>query len=292
MDFSPTTDAPFTDRYLLAQDGLRLYARDYQPPRPTDRAALLCLPGMTRNAKDFAHVAAVFAARRRVICPDYRGRGLSAYDENWRHYEPPVYLNDLLHLLTMLDIHKVIVIGSSLGGLLAMGLAILRPSLVAGVVLNDIGPEIGAGGLKHVLDYVARDRPQPDWAAAAAEMRRSFSYLELGDARNWEHMARATYKECPDGLLRFDWDVRLIRPFRRALRRKQDLWPYFRALGDIPTLAFRGGKSKVFLPDCMARMAAEKPDMIAVTVPDVGHTPNLGEPIAVAALNHFIDGLP
>lgn len=291
MDFIPT-DAPFTDRYLRAQDGLRLYARDYQPPRPSDRAALLCLPGMTRNSKDFAHVAAAFAAQRRVICPDYRGRGLSAYDENWRHYEPPVYLNDLLHLLTALDIHKVIVIGTSLGGLLAMGLAILRPSLLAGVVLNDIGPEIGAGGLDHVLDYVGRDRPRPDWAAAADEMRRVFSYLELGDGPNWDRMARATYKEGPDGLLHFDWDVRLIRPFRRALHRKQDLWPYFRALADIPTLAIRGGKSKVFPPDCLARMAVEKPDLIGVTVPDVGHTPNLGEPIAATALNHFIDGLP
>ena len=291
MDSSPTA-IPFTDRFVLAQDGLRLYARDYEPPALTTAAALLCLPGMTRNSKDFAHVAAMFAGRRRVLCPDYRGRGLSAYDPDWRHYEPTVYLNDILHLLTALDVRKVIVIGTSLGGLLAMGLAILRPGLMVGAVLNDIGPEIGAGGLNHILDYVARDRPQPDWAAAAAEMQRTFSYLELGDARNWERMARATYKECPDGLLRFDWDVRLVRPFRRALRRRQDLWPYFRALRAIPTLAIRGGMSRVFLPACLERMAAEKPDLITVTVPDVGHTPNLGEPLAADALIKFIGGLP
>lgn len=292
MDPSPST-ASFTDRYVRAQDGLRLYARDYEPP-PSIRpgTAVLCLAGMTRNSKDFAHVAAALAGRRRVICLDYRGRGRSAYDADWRHYEPTVYLNDILHLLTALNIHRVIVIGTSLGGLLAMGLAVARPSLLAGAVLNDIGPDVAPEGLAHVLEYFAHDRPLPDWPAAIAQLQRSFKYLELGDGQNWERMARATYKECPDGMLRFDWDVRLIHPFRQALARQQDLWPYFRALRPIPTLAIRGGKSRVFLPSCLARMSAEKPDLMTVTVPDVGHTPNLGEPVAVAALNRFLAGLP
>lgn len=288
-----SASASFSDRYLRAQDGLRLYARDYEPPPSAPAAtAVLCLAGMTRNSKDFAHVAAALAGRRRVICPDYRGRGRSAYDADWRHYEPTVYLNDILHLLTALNIHKVIVIGTSLGGLLAMGLAVARPGLLAGAVINDIGPDVASEGLSHLLKYFAHDRPLPDWPAVVAELRRSFQYLELGDAQNWERMARATYKECSDGMLRFDWDVRLIRAFRQALARKQYLWPYFRALRSIPTLAIRGGKSRVFLPACLARMSAEKPDLITVTVPDVGHTPNLGEPDAVAALDRFFASLP
>lgn len=286
-----TASAPFTEHMVLAQDGLPLYARDYDAAR-AGGAAVLCLAGMTRNAKDFDHVAARLADRRRVICPDYRGRGRSAYDPDWRHYDPLIYLNDILHVLAALNVHQVVVIGTSLGGILAMGLAVLRPGIMAGAVLNDIGPEIGTGGLNYILDYVGQDRPQPDWAAAAAEMQRTFGYLELGDPQNWERMARATYKECPDGLLRFDWDVRLVRPFRRALRHKQDLWPYFRALRPIPTLAIRGGKSQVFPAACLDRMKAEKPDLVALTVADVGHTPNLGEPVAVAALADFIDGLP
>lgn len=119
-----------------------------------------------------------------------------------------------------------------------------------------------------------------------------FGFLELGDPQNWERMARATYKECPDGMLRFDWDVRLVRPFRLALRQRVDLWPYFRALRSIPTLAIRGGKSAVLLPDCLERMKAEKPDLITLTVPGVGHTPNLGEPAAVAALDAFLASVP
>jgi pimeloyl-ACP methyl ester carboxylesterase len=227
-----------------------------------------------------------------VICPDYRGRGLSDYDRDWRHYEPMVHLDDLLHLLTALNVHKIVVIGTSLGGILAMGLAVLRPGIMAGAVLNDIGPEIATGGLSHILDYVGHDRPQPDWDAAATEMQRTFGYLELGDAQGWERMARATYKESPDGLLRFDWDVRLVRAFRRSLRDKRDLWPYFRALRAIPTLAICGEMSRVFLPACLARMKAEKPDLVAVTVPGVGHTPNLGEPVAIAALDKFLGRLP
>jgi pimeloyl-ACP methyl ester carboxylesterase len=283
--------ARFTERFILAQDGLSLYARDYDMASDGP-AAVLCLAGMTRNSKDFAHVAAVLARRRRVICPDYRGRGLSDYDRDWRRYEPMVHLDDLLHLLAALNVHKVVVIGTSLGGILAMGLAVLRPGIMAGVVLNDIGPEIATGGLSRILDYVGHDRPQPDWAAAAAEMQRTFGYLELGDAQSWEHMARATYKESPDGLLRFDWDVRLVRAFRRSLRDKRDLWPYFRALRAVPTLAIRGEMSRVFLPACLARMTAEKPDLVAVTVPGVGHTPNLGEPVAIAALDRFLSRLP
>ena len=279
--------AAFTERFILAQDGLSLYARDYVPSHD-GATPVLCLAGMTRNAKDFAHVAASISRQRRVICPDYRGRGRSAYDSNWRHYEPMTYLSDVLHQLTALDVHRTVVIGTSLGGILAMALAVARPSLVAGVVLNDIGPDIGPGSLGHILAYVAHDRPQPDWPSAVAEMQRMFGFLELGDPQNWERMARATYKECPDGMLRFDWDVRLVHPFRRALRRRVDLWPYFRALRSIPVLAIRGGKSAVLLPDCLERMKAEKPDLTTLTIPGVGHTPNLSEPVAVAALDTFL----
>jgi pimeloyl-ACP methyl ester carboxylesterase len=184
------------------------------------------------------------------------------------------------------------VIGTSLGGFLAMGLAVLRPTVLAGAVLNDIGPELRTEGIGRILDYVAKDRPQPDWAAASAEMRRVFGYLELGEPENWDLMARATYKEGADGRLHFDWDVRLARAARRTIRQRQDLWPYFRALRPIPTLAVRGGASMVLSAESLARMTAAKPDLATVTVPGVGHTPNLGEPVAVAALSQFLAALP
>lgn len=289
----PTTLASVvTDRWILAEDGLRLYARDYVPQQPRQDASVLCLAGMTRNSKDFAHLAQTLAVNRRIVCPDYRGRGLSAYDPDWRNYQPLVDLNDVVHVLAALNIHKVIVIGTSLGGLLAMGLAVLRPNMIAGVVLNDIGPELGTEGIDPILDYVSTDRPQPSWEAAGAEMQRMFGYLELGSAENWQRMARATYKEDADGLLHFDWDVRLARSIRRMMRLRQDLWPLFKALRPIPTLALRGGKSAVLSAASLERMKMEKPDLMTVTVPDVGHTPNFSEPVAAAALAQFLETLP
>lgn len=287
----PAPAAPFEERIVLAEDGLSLYARDYEPHR-RDGAAVLCLAGMTRNSKDFERLAAQLAARRRVVCPDYRGRGRSAYDADWRNYQPLVYLNDILHVVTALGVHRVIVIGTSLGGLLAMGLAVMRPGLLAGVVLNDIGPEYGTGEIARILDYIGKDRPQPSWDAAVGEMQRMFGYLELGDPENWQRMARATYQEGEDGFLHFDWDVRLARAMRGSLRETQDLWPYFRALRSIPTLALRGGKSAVLSPEGLQHMQAVKPDLIAVTVPDVGHTPNLSEPLAATAVDEFLGRLP
>jgi pimeloyl-ACP methyl ester carboxylesterase len=282
---------PFQERRILAEDGLSLYVRDYEPQR-SHRAAVLCLPGMTRNSKDFDHLAPTLALQRRIICPDFRGRGLSAYDDDWRNYQPVTYINDILHLLAALNIPKVVVIGTSLGGALAMGLAVARPNMLAGAVLNDIGPELGTDGIERILDYVARDRPQPTWEAAGAEMQRTFGYLELGEPENWQRMARATYREAPDGQLHFDWDVRLARAARKTMRERLDLWPYFRALRPIPTLVLRGGQSAVLSAEGLARMKAEKPDLIAVTVPGVGHTPNLGEPIAAVALARFLAALP
>jgi pimeloyl-ACP methyl ester carboxylesterase len=282
---------PFRERRILAEDGLSLYTRDYESPQ-SDRAAVLCLPGMTRNSKDFDHLAPLLALHRRVVCPDFRGRGLSEYDPDWRKYEPLTYISDILHLLAALNIHKLIVIGTSLGGALAMGLAVARPTILAGVVLNDIGPELGSEGIERILDYVATDRPQPTWEAAGAEMQRMFGYLELGEPENWQRMARATYREGADGQLHFDWDVRLARAARKTMRERMDLWPYFRALRPIPTLALRGEKSAVLSAEGLARMKAEKPDLITVTVPEVGHTPNLGEPVAAMALANFLASLP
>lgn len=282
---------PFHERRILAGDGLALYARDYEPQR-TERAVVLCLAGMTRNSKDFDHLASVLAAQRRVICPDYRGRGRSDYDPDWRHYEPLTYLSDILHLLAALDVSKAVVIGTSLGGLLAMGLAVARPGLLAGVVLNDIGPQLAVGGVKQVLDYVGKDRPQPTWEAACAEMQSKFGYLELGDPESWLRMTRATYREDSDGLLHFDWDVRLARAMRRTLHLQDELWTYFGALQPVPTLALRGAKSSVFPAEALDAMRKVKPDLMTVTVPDVGHTPNLSEPVAAAALEAFLADLP
>jgi pimeloyl-ACP methyl ester carboxylesterase len=277
----------FRERWITSQDGLKLYYRDYGDPLAA-RTPLLCLSGLTRNSADFADLAARHAGERRILCPDYRGRGRSAYDANWRNYQPPVYINDIAHLLAATGMHRAIVLGTSLGGLLAMGLAVLKPTVVAAVILNDIGPDVVGGGIVRILDYIGVDHPQPDWASAAAYLRQLLPTLSIKTEEGWLKMARATYRAGPDGMLHFDWDVNLARPFAVATSAIPDLWPYFRALRRIPTLAFRGALSDVLSAETFERMALAKPDLERVTVADVGHAPNFNEPDAATAIDAFI----
>ena len=279
--------ASFRERWMMSQDGLKLYHRDYGDPL-SPRTPLLCLSGLTRNSADFADLAARHAGERRVLCPDYRGRGRSAYDANWRNYQPPIYVNDIAHLLTATDVHRVIVLGTSLGGLLAMGLSVLKPTMIAAVILNDIGPDVVGGGIARILDYIGVDHAQPDWASAAAYLRQLLPTLSIKTEEGWLKMARATYRAGEDGLLHFDWDVNLARPFAHATSAIPDLWPYFRALRPVPTLAFRGALSDVLSAETFERMALAKPNLERVTVAGVGHAPNFNEPDAATAVDAFI----
>jgi pimeloyl-ACP methyl ester carboxylesterase len=277
----------YREHQYLAEDGLSLYYRDYGDPLST-ATPVLCLPGLTRNSRDFHSVASRLTGARRVICPDYRGRGRSDYDTEIANYHPKVHINDVRHLMTVAGLHRAIIIGTSFGGFLAMGLALAVPSAIAAVVLNDVGPEVTESGLERIMDYVGRDHPQPDWPSAAAEMKRMFPNLSFNTDEEWLAGARGTWREGDDGMLHFDWDVRLAGTIGKA-RHDFDPWSLFRALRGMPVLAFRGGMSDVLSPKILEHMQREHPEMKAVTVPGVGHPLSLSEPQAVEALNEFLD---
>ncbi len=283
-------DAAYRERRFAAQDGLQLYFRDYGDP---DSAAtpVLCLGGLTRNARDFDALARRLAGERRVLCLDLRGRGRSDYDPDWRNYVPATYLNDIAHLLAVAGVHRVVVVGTSLGGVLAMAMGAAMPSALAGAVLNDIGPEIERGGLDPILSYIRVDRPQPDWESAVRTIRTLLPDLAFQDEAMFEAMARNTWREGGDGLLHFDWDVNIVRPALADGGATADLWPFFRGLRRVPLLAFRGAASTILSADCFARMAGERPDAGMVTVPRTGHAPTLGEPECIAALDAFLGRL-
>jgi pimeloyl-ACP methyl ester carboxylesterase len=279
--------AAFRERHLVAQDGLRLYFRDYGDPL-SPRLPLLCLTGIVRNSADFADLADRHAGERRVICPDYRGRGRSAYDSDWRNYDPFVYANDLAHLMAATGLERVVVVGTSLGAALAMGLAVLTPAQLAGIVLNDFGPEVAANGVSRILDYIGADHPQPDWPSAVRHLKELLPTLSIRTDEGWLKLARGTYREGADRMLHFDWDVNLAKPLAAANGSVPDLWPYFRALGRLPVLALRGDLSDVLSQATFDRMAVVKPDLERVTVANAGHAPTLNEPEAAAAVDDFI----
>ena len=270
----------------LSQDGLSIYYRDYGDPL-SGATPVLCLAGLTRNSKDFHAAASRLAAGRRVICPDYRGRGRSDYDDNPGNYHPATHIDDIRHLMVATGLHQAIVIGTSFGGILAMGMALAMPGSLRAVVLPDIGPGGVAGGLKRIMAYIGTDRPQPDWDSAVAEMKRMFPTISCSSGAEWLDAAQATWRGGPDGLLHFDWDVKLAGTLARA-RRGVDPWALFRGLARVPVLALRGEVSDVFSQETLERMAAEHAGLTAVTIPGCGHPPRLTEPAATEALDDFL----
>lgn len=284
--------SPFRERRFRAQDGLQLYYRDYGDAT-APRTAILCLSGLTRNSKDFHALATRLSAQRRVLCPDYRGRGRSQWDPDYRNYRPEVYLGDVIALLAATNVHRAVVIGTSLGGLLAMGLAAAQPASLAGVVLNDVGPEINPDGAARIADYVGNDVRYPDYETAAAALKAQFghAYPDISH-QAWLNSAARTFVDDGEGGLRLDYDLALGKALaEQAGRPMPDLWPLFGALKHIPVLAIRGALSDVLSEATFERMAREKPDLVRVTLANRGHVPELDEPESVEALDAFLADL-
>lgn len=284
------------ERFLAAPDNLRLYFQDWgDPDWPT--TPVLCLPGLVRNSRDFALLArrlsdAAGPKPRRVIAPDMRGRGRSARDANWRNYNGRTYLDDIRHLLTALAIERVIAIGISMGGLLGIAMATAMPTVLAGLVVDDAGPEIGTQGSGRILDYIATDRPQEDWPQAARHMRALLPTLSLKTEEEWLDFARATFVKGHDGKLHFDWDTNIVRPLRAEIAGEGvNLWNLWRAVGRKPALVIRGGVSDILSAETLARMRAEKPDLVQFTLPGVGHAPTMNEPPVREVLDGFLSQL-
>ena len=275
------------DRYFTVTDGLRLHFRDY--PGGDDRPPLLCLHGLTRNARDFADFAQRYAGRFRVIVLEFRGRGESAYDPQPLRYTPPTYVGDVLQLLDHLGLTKAIFVGTSLGGLVTMAVAASSPDRIAAAILNDVGPEIGEAGIERIQTYLGRDVRFHDWEEAARELANNQGPSFPGYTHDdWLAMAR---RNCRDrnGEIIFDYDMAIAEPFRTAGPvPKVDLWPLFQALARKPLLVVRGEISQLLTRDTFERMRATAPGAEFVTVPGVGHAPDLDEPAARTAIDDFL----
>jgi len=281
---------PDNASFLQSTDGLSIYYRDYGDEH--DRAPVICLPGLTRNSRDFDELAEHLADRRRVLTMDFRGRGFSEHDPNWANYHPGTYVADVWHLLDTLNVHRVVVIGTSLGGLCAMAMAAQHPERLAGVVLNDIGPEIHAPGLERIKQYTGRLPAIGSWDEAVEQARNTYGdWLPgLGD-EDWLRMARKAYREDEHGVPRLDIDKNIGRAIREASDTTADAWAVFAALADIPTLLIWGEMSDILTQEIIDKMVAAKPDLAVVPVPNRGHVPLLDEPEALAAIDSFLDGM-
>lgn len=270
--------ASWSDGYWWSNDGLRLHYRDYAGP--PDRPPILCIPGLTRNARDFEGVADRLAGSWRVICVDLRGRGESAYAPDPMSYVPLMYLQDIEALIRELALERFVLFGTSLGGLLTMLLAAAERERIAGALLNDIGPEIDPAGLERIRGYVGKSHSWPTWLHAA----RFFAETQ-GDVYpdwtldNWLGFAKRLCRLTPAGRVVFDYDMKIAEPFKLpGPVAGFDLWTAYAALKEIPLLVVRGAQSDILASNAAERMREEKPDVDVVTVERTGHAPTLDEP--------------
>ena len=271
-----------------SQDGLRLFSRVYAAPR-ADAPVVLCLHGLMRNSRDFEELAAHLAERYRVVVPDVRGRGYSARDPKFSNYQIPTYLGDLMPLFTGLGFQRVSIIGTSMGGLMAMVLAATQPQLVARIVLNDVGPEVDPQGLERIRGYAGQSAPVRGWEEAVGQVRSIYgpAWPGLSDER-WQRIARLSYRENAQGVPEADADPLIAEPLRDTKAAAPDLWPLWGALAKVPILAVRGASSDILSAATLARMQREKPDLRVLEVANRGHAPLLDEPECVAAIDEFL----
>nr|WP_019517200.1 alpha/beta hydrolase [Sphingomonas sp. Mn802worker] len=282
-------EASFADFYWWSADGLRLHARDY--PGDARKPVLLCMPGLTRNARDFAALAQQLSPEWRVLAVEFRGRGESGYAKDPMSYVPLTYAQDIAGLVEAAGIDRFVAVGTSLGGIVAMLLAGMMPDRIAGAVLNDIGPEIEPAGLARVRGYVGKSSNHPTWMHAARGLQES-SGAVYPDWRieDWLAMAKRIYRLSSAGRVVLDYDARIAEPFRLPGNEAgPDMWRAFAALSHVPTLIVRGERSDMLSAATAERMAASASHSRLVTVPRVGHVPTLSEPVALAAVEQLLE---
>lgn len=280
----------FSEHTYSAQDGLQLYYRDYDTA-PPGKTPVVCLPGLTRNAKDFHDIARHLAGERRVIALDMRGRGKSAYDPDWRNYTVPREVGDILACLAVARIHQAVFLGTSRGGIQTFGMTAARPTAIKAAILVDIGPTIDPRGIQRISHYMVDEKVEyHQWDEAVTALKR----IDKGQVENlsdegWMTYARKIFIE-KNGVITSDYDPNLTKSFSGDTGDVSaiDLWDHFRALTRVPILILRGENSDLLSEETFGKMQTEAPEMMAVTIKDRGHVPFLDEPECITAIDEFL----
>ena len=281
----------WTDIHFSARDGLRLYARHYAAAGSI-RRPVLCLAGLTRNARDFHDLAAALAhadeGGRDVYALDSRGRGHSEHDRDWKNYSLLVELNDVLDFMTTKGLHNAAIIGTSRGGLLAMMMAVLRPAAIGAVVLNDIGPVLERDGLARIVAYVGRIPLPADWTEATELVREmNQRHFTAVPAEQWADCAHAWFND-DNGLPAPGYDRNIAKAVSLMDGPMPALWAQFGALAHVPVLAIRGENSDLLSEKTLGEMRARHPRLTAITVRGQGHAPLLKDAPTIGAVTEFL----
>lgn len=282
----------YIDCWYQSSDGLRLYARDYHC-RDRDRPAprtVLCMHGLTRNSADFTGLAEHLCERYRVLAVDQRGRGRSDYDSQIANYTPLTYVQDMFTLLDILDVPEVILVGTSMGGLMSFLMSAMQPQRIRAMIINDIGPELDPRGLERIKGYVGKASPVHTWDEAVAQCRsiNGVAFPDFSDEQ-WLEFTRGVYRE-EDGAPVLAYDPAIAQPMddEESGAVPPDLWPVFAGSAAIPMLVVRGADSDILAPECVQAMRARRDNLQVVEIPHRGHAPLLTEPAALVAIDALL----
>lgn len=292
------TMTKYDDFWYSSHDGLRLYARDYSNALNNNKNAktILCMHGITRNSADFEDICNELADRYRLIVVDQRGRGLSDYDPTPTNYNPLVYVQDMFLLLEKLRLSSVILLGTSMGGTMAMIMAAMKPEKVQGIVINDIGPEIAKKGLDRLKGYIGKSTPVRNWEDAAKQtaLNNSIAFPEANN-QDWLKFAKRLYNEDEKGHPVIAYDPNIAVPLIEYTEENAEtsvvpnLWPVYEQIIDKPILLIRGELSDIIDAECVLKMQQMKPDIEILEIPNVGHAPLLSEAKVEPHIVKFIE---
>lgn len=278
--------------FISASDGLRLHVRIYRPPTAKGLPAV-CLPGLARTEADFEVLARYLASDavhpRNVFALDYRGRGQSGYDSDWRNYNLSVELADVTTVLNALGIERALFVGTSRGGLLTMLLAATQPPLIAGALLNDIGPVIEPAGLERIKSYIGKMPLPRDFEDGAAVLRRLFgSQFPTLSNDDWLAWSRRNWSQTSKGLVaRYDLSLANTLADLDLTQPVPTLWEPFDALKGAPVMVIRGALSDLLSAKTVAMMKRRHPGLETLVVPDQGHAPLLSEELVLRRIAAF-----
>jgi pimeloyl-ACP methyl ester carboxylesterase len=278
---------------FTSRDGLTLYARHYRASGTLGRP-VLCLAGLTRNSGDFHDLATFLSTHptrpRHVWCPDYRGRGKSDHDPEWRNYSPLLELLDALDFMAIVGLHQAAVIGTSRGGIIAMLMAVIRPAAMAALVMNDIGPVIETAGLARIMGYAGKVPTPADWEEAAhlvrSMNRRFFTNMTEEDWRKW---ARQLFAES-GGRPAPSYDNKISNALSEIdiTQKLPEMWPQFEAMRHMPVMVLRGENSDILSARTVEEMAKRHPRLTAVTIHAQGHAPLLTDRFSMGMIADFL----
>lgn len=296
----------YEDFWYKGCDGTKLYARIY-PNRNGNMAecvdtsgstgeksdvTLLCMHGLTRNSKDFDGIAEALSQHYSLIVVDQRGRGKSSWSDP-STYTPMIYMRDMFKLLEALKKSEVMVIGTSMGGIIAMLMAATKPKLIKGVVLNDVGPEVDKSGVEKIKGYIGKNRSVPSWEMAETCCQSSYGggFPEYTD-KDWKTFARRLYTEKSKTEIVLDYDPAIddVVKNNASSTVPPDLWSLFHSLDNKPLMVVRGENSDILSAQCLKKMLSGNTHSISrgLTVRNRAHAPMLDEEESKRAILEYL----